>query len=489
MNTDELFVDAHKLPKPLSEEELHRLLQHAKEGSKEARDKLITQNIKLVLYEVTSKFKNVVYDKKDLVSIGNVGLVKAIDTYEASKGIKFSTYAIRCIDNEILMFLRKLKRYNNVDSLDRVVFHNKHGDGTKLEDQITDDTDLVEDNETIETHKIIREVVKNLPERDREIIMLRFGFYNDRIYKYREIAEKMNITRSYVQKLIDRTVKKIGKILESEGVIELHSNARKEKKEEMPKLQTIYEYFKNYTKEQVDEMLTKLTEEEKSLVKIRYGEDLNHSVATKLTKEQRDKFYGTLVPKMKRLLSNPMAERKPRQKKEKIQQQSIIEQTTNREPEYDDKNSHESIEFEDKTTQVSSIAIQEKVEQPAQVEELVTEKEQTTSHNKEMTKEECLKILELLRTPSFAQMMNTLSVKEAVIISLKLGYIDGKYFSTESISEFLGIEPSEVIETTKKVLLLYKDHINSFLDNAIAIATDEVVKDRTLSMNSSFIQK
>ena len=95
-----------------------------------------------------------------------------------------------------------------------------------------------------------------------------------------------------------------------------------------------------------------------------------------------------------------------------------------------------------------------------------------------MSKEDYIKVLELLRTPTFAQMMSTLSVKEAVIISLRLGYIDGKYYSTESIAKFLGIEPLEVIETTKKILLVYKENINRFLDNAIAIATDETKKEK-----------
>ena len=96
-----------------------------------------------------------------------------------------------------------------------------------------------------------------------------------------------------------------------------------------------------------------------------------------------------------------------------------------------------------------------------------------SSNIESMTKEECLKILELLRTPSFSQMMSVLSVKESVIISLKLGYIDGKYFSTNSIAEFLGIEQQEVIDTIKKVLLLYKENINQFIDNAIQIAIEE----------------
>lgn len=206
----------------------------------------------------------------------------------------------------------------------------------------------------------------------------------------------------------------------------------------MPRLQTIYEYFKNYTKEQVDEMLTKLTEEEKSLITIRYGEDLSNPVSIKLTKEQTDKFYGSLVPKMKRLLSNLTGERKPRQKKEKIQQQS---------------------------------------------------KEQTTSNNEEMSKEDYIRILELLRTPSFEQIMSTLSVKEAVIISLKLGYIDGKYFKTEAISDFLGIDPIEINEIMKKGLSVYKESINNFIDSAIEVVTDQTKQGSAISMTSKKSQK
>ena len=101
--------------------------------------------------------------------------------------------------------------------------------------------------------------------------------------------------------------------------------------------------------------------------------------------------------------------------------------------------------------------------------------EETDSVFKEekVTKEDCLKMLELLRTPTFMQMMGPLTAKEAVIISLILGYIDGKYFSTESIANFLGIEEKEVIESTKKVLVLYRDNLNSFLDAIIKLATKE----------------
>ena len=249
--------------------------------------------------------------------------------------------------------------------------------------------------------------------------------------------------------------------------------------ERKPRFETIYEYFKDYTKEQVDEMLTKLTDEEKTLLTIRYGEDLNNPVSTKLSKEQAYKFYKLLIPKMKRLLLNSTIERNPRRKEAEVQQ-SVVEQSTSdgeiRTNEITENNTQEPLKVEETST-----INQEKKEQLEQVEgELITKTVEsqdqsikpTPINNEEITKEDCIKMLKLLRTPSFSQMMSTLSVKEAVIISLKLGYIDGKYFPTKCISAFLGIESSEVIETTKKVLSVYKENINNFLDNAIAIATD-----------------
>lgn len=488
MNTDELFVDGHKLPQPLTKDELNKLIKEASNGSQEARDKLIIHNIRLVLYEVTNKFQNVDYDKKDLVSIGNIGLVKAINTYDISKGFEFATYAMRCIDNEILMFLRKLKKDQNVDSIDRVVFHDKDGSELKLEDRLSVDSDLVEDHENSETHKIIRELVKQLPDRDKEIVMLHFGFYNDRIYTQREIADKFHISQSYVSRLITRIVNKLGKQLEAVGVIELHTKSKtkvKEKdKKKMRRLQSIYEYFKNYTREQVDEMLSKLTDEERALITLRYGDDLDNPVQSKLTKEDTNKFYGLLVPKMKRLLANPYGEHKKRGRKPKItnsQQDSTENKAIDNQIQ-----AQLNLSSEEFTPIVPVQEIKEEVKG-----ELISKtkpKEEPTpvvkadEASNDITKHDCVKMLELLRTPTFTQMMSVLTAKESIIISLKLGYVDGKYFSTESIAQFLGIEETEVIETTKKVLLLYKENINSFLDSIIEVATDQVEHGRVLSM-------
>ena len=329
MNNYELFIDGYRLPQPLIKDELDKLIKEACSGSKEARDKLIIHNIRLVLHEVTNRFRNIDYDKKDLVSIGSIGLVKAVNTYDIKKEVKFATYAVRCIDNEILMFLRKVKHDKNIDSIDKVLFYGKDGSELKLEDILSDDSDLVIDHENSETYKIIRQLINQLPDRDKEIIMLHFGFYNDRIYTQKEIADKFHISQSYVSRVITKIVNKLGKQLESVRVTELNIKPKVKLKEKtnrkMKKLQTIYEYFKDYTREQVDEMLIKLSEEERALIILRYGEDLDNPVQLKLTKEDNYRFYGLLVPKMKRLLANPYGYYGKRGRKTNNLQQKSIE--------------------------------------------------------------------------------------------------------------------------------------------------------------------
>ena len=496
MNTDELFIDANKLPKPLPKSQVNELLDKVKQGDENAIKMIIEHNIRLVLYEVNNRFKSVEYDKKDLVSIGNVGLMKAVTTFDKSKKVEFATYATRCIDNEILMFLRKLKKDQKVDSLDKTITHDKEGKELKIEDTISDETDIVEDYEKNITYKIIREIVKELPDRDREIIMLHFGFYNNEVHTQKEIADMMSISQSYVSRLITKIVKKIGIQLQNCGVIETTRRTNKKtvkinkstvqlptttqivdipaqknietreisiekssidveernfRKMRGKKLQTIYEYLKGYTREEIDAMLSKLTEEEISLVKLRYGDDLDNPVASSTWgKEETNKFYGSLIPKMKRLLSNPDGKRKRNVKK--------IQNISN-------ENNQSSI-FSKEQPKVEEVTQSELISQ--KVENQKSNLPQTTS---EIEKDDYLKILELMRTPSFGEMLKSLTPKEAVIICLKLGYVDEKYFTTESIAGFLGIETSEVIETTKKVLLVYKENINQFIDKAVDIAT------------------
>ena len=428
MNTEELFIDGNKLPKALSKHEIYKLLELIQNGDSNAREKLVEHNIRLVLYEVTGKFKNVNYDKKDLVSIGIIGLMKAINTFDTTKKVEFATYAVRCIDNEILMFIRKIKKHQNVESLDNSVYQGSDGSDIKLEDMLSDDTNVEEDYTDNETYQIIRMIVDKLPEREQLIIKLHFGFVDDKTYTQKEIADKLQISQSYVSRLVAKIVKKVGILLNEKGVVELRDTKKSKELEikegsiEMPKgLQTIYDYFNDYSREQVDVMLEKLNEDEKKLIMMRYGTDLDNPITSEYwNKEHVNKFYGSLIPKMKRLLSNPNGERKPRQQR----------------------------------IEAKIVSNEEKI--------ATTSKEEIKTHS-----DDNIKIIELLRDETFFDLMKTYEVKEAIIIALKLGYVDGKSFSTESVAQFFGMDINEVIEITRKALMTYKMKLNQMMDETI----------------------
>lgn len=473
MGYNDIFIEGYKIPKKLPKEEMYYLLDKVSQGDTDARQKLIEHNIRLVIYEVNGRFNTLEYDKSELVSIGILGLVKAVDTYDASKKIEFSTYAARCIDNEILMFIRRLKKEKCVDSLDRPISGEEEDKAIKLEDVIKSDEDIQTSYEGKEIYAQIRKIVYSLPEREREIIMLYFGFYDGRVYKQKEIADKLNISRSYASKLIAKIVKKIKKQLEEVGIVEPDLIVRKRRskikkpqikvetkeksKVEIPnieetkeepkgekgmskKIQSIYEYFYEYTKEQIDEVINSLTEQERLLVYKRYGNNLTNPVKTKLTKEENDKFYGSIIPKIKRKL------------KAIVKQQIVIPSKTTKEAPNDSKSG----------PKISAKPI---------VELNDTEKEETTEEP--ITKEDYIKMLELLRSPKFSKMLNKYSAKEKMIISLKLGYIDGKCFSTEAISKFLEIPEKEIISLTHKVLLEYQKMINSIFQGTIKMVTEK----------------
>ncbi|MBQ4634789.1 MAG: sigma-70 family RNA polymerase sigma factor [Bacilli bacterium] len=346
----------------------------------------------------------------------------------------------------------------------------------------------------------VRKLLENckLKPRETEILLLRFGFNDKEPMTLEEVGKKFNITRERVRQIEARALMKIRRSKQIKVLAECTQNPDKslenienfgkkyretrnlnnafskenkqigwEEKEEMAKLQTIYQYFKDYTKEQVDAMLEKLTAEERALITSRYGEDLSNPIPGKLSKEQNDKFYGTLIPKMRRSLANPNKERQPRKSKPK---QSVME-NVKKIPINMDQMIGEPLK-----TSTSNIEGLEKISKPQSdsvSQAPVSSASSVQNDNKNIVKEDYEKVLALLRTPTFNQMVNVLTVKESVIISLKLGYIDGKYFSTDSIAQFLGIEAQEVIDTTRKVLLLYKENINQFIDSAIEVVTEQ----------------
>ena len=218
MNTEELFIELDKLPNPLSKKEVYELIDN---GSELAKNKLLKHNIKLVVHQVKSRFKTVEYDQKELIQIGVIGLMKAIDNFDTAKNVEFATYATRCIDNEILVFLRKLKKHKNTVSLYETINYDENGNELKFCDIIHDDDNLEENYIDKETRNEIQEIVNNLPTLEREIIRLYYGFNNNRTYTQKEIAKKLNVSQSYVSRLIIRILNKIGFELISKGIVKL----------------------------------------------------------------------------------------------------------------------------------------------------------------------------------------------------------------------------------------------------------------------------
>lgn len=306
MYYDTLFVEAN-LPKPLNQEEIYALFKKMMAGDLNAREEIIQHNIRLVINIVVKNFSTSPYDQKELVSIGIIGLIKSVDTFDINKKLQFATYATRCIQNEILMFMRKGKKYIFNESLDKPLTTDKDGHEYKVEDTIEDiSSDFVTDYENKEVYKNIRQIVENLNERDSLIIKLHFGFETENPISQKEIAKSLGISQPYVSRIIKNVLKKISQSLQKQGLIELSQKVEITKKEKYPKrLQSIYEYFKNYNKEDIDLIISNLRKEEKELIVLRYGNDLEHpTVSPDWTKEMSTEFYSVLIPKIKRALLN-----------------------------------------------------------------------------------------------------------------------------------------------------------------------------------------
>lgn len=204
------FVGAKDiLPDPLSKEDELKYLEEFKNGSIDAKNKLIEHNLRLVVY-LSKKYENTKVDLEDLVSIGTIGLIKGINTYKVGKNIKLATYASRCIDNEILMYLRKNKKRNLDVSLEDSLSYDQEGNELRLEDILGTDPDLVtkelENNDLKVT--LVSEINK-LPTRDKEIMKLRYGLFGNDEMTQKELAKKLNISQSYISRIEKKVIKKI----------------------------------------------------------------------------------------------------------------------------------------------------------------------------------------------------------------------------------------------------------------------------------------
>ena len=212
---NELFFvgAADALPEPLSKEEEFNLVEEYQKGNLKAKDKLIEHNLRLVVY-LSKKYESTKIDLEDLVSIGSIGLIKAINTYKNDKNIKLATYASRCIDNEILMYLRKNKKRNADVSLDDSLSFDSEGNELKLADILGTEDDIVtKDVEKDDVKRIILEEIEKLKNRDKQIIYLRYGLNGYEELTQKEVADKLGISQSYISRIEKKIIKNISTLI------------------------------------------------------------------------------------------------------------------------------------------------------------------------------------------------------------------------------------------------------------------------------------
>ena len=203
------------LPPPLTRNEEAEVFAGLSANDPSARKKLIVHNLRLVVY-IAKKFESTGIGIEDLVSIGTIGLIKAVNTFCPEKNIKFATYASRCIENEILMFLRKSSQYRNDLSIDEPLNVDYDGNELLLSDILGTDDDIV--NKGIETEaerEILRSAVSELCDREREIMEMRFGLKNGKEMTQKEVADMIGISQSYISRLEKRIIRKLRVKLES----------------------------------------------------------------------------------------------------------------------------------------------------------------------------------------------------------------------------------------------------------------------------------
>ena len=203
-----LHLDSRSVfPKPLSAKEERECFERMAQGDKAAKDKLIEHNLRLVAHIIKKYYSNST-DQEDLISIGTIGLIKAVSTFDHKKGCRFATYGSRCVENEILMHFRSQKKSANDIHFDEPVDSDKDGNQLCLIDIIADGEDVADKIElSIRSEQLYRYIESSLDERERQIVTLRYGLFGQPQLPQREVAKRLGISRSYVSRIEKKALK------------------------------------------------------------------------------------------------------------------------------------------------------------------------------------------------------------------------------------------------------------------------------------------
>lgn len=210
MNGEVYYINGSEtLPPPLEKDEEDQYFKEYMEGSIEARDKLIEHNLRLVVY-VAKKYETNIVNLEDLISIGTIGLIKSISTFKQDKNIKLATYASRCIENEILMYLRKKSKMKAEISFDEPLNVDYDGNELLLSDIVASDDSLIVDEIESDEKKVeVFDAINELKDRERQILVLRFGLENGEEMTQKDVADYLGISQSYISRLEKRIIKKL----------------------------------------------------------------------------------------------------------------------------------------------------------------------------------------------------------------------------------------------------------------------------------------
>ena len=209
-----LQLSSGNFPKPLTEQEERYYLERSAQGDLEARNVLIERNLRLVAH-IMRKYYAQTSDQEDLISIGTIGLIKGISTFDGSKGARLATYAARCVENEILMYFRSQRKSSQNVSLSDFIETGSDGAALSLMDVVSDDEDLLEHISTREDiKKLLRVIDTHLTGQERQVILLRYGLGGHSAQRQRQVAQTIGVSRSYVSRIEKRALEKLRRALE-----------------------------------------------------------------------------------------------------------------------------------------------------------------------------------------------------------------------------------------------------------------------------------